>query len=76
MKLINTFLATVVSANQNDPTAILDQLRDGCVEIIKSDAFGADAEWVTKWEAKDWVEPDIHKLEFWTNTLWSIVYVT
>ena len=53
MKLINTFLVALVSANENDPTAILDQLRDGCVEIIKSDAFGADAEWVTKWEAKD-----------------------
>ena len=75
MKLINTFLVALVSANQNDPTAILDQLRDGCVEIIKSDAFGADAEWVTKWEAKDWVEPDTHKLQS-CNILWSIVYVS
>ena len=53
MKLFNTLLAALGSANQNDPTAILDQLRDGCIEIIKSDAFGADAEWVTNWEAKD-----------------------
>ena len=40
-----------------------------------SDAFGADAEWVTKWEAKDWVEPDTHKLQS-CNILWSIVYVS
>ena len=53
MKLINTLLAALGSANQNDPTAILDQLRDGCVAIINSNGFGADAEWVTKWEAKD-----------------------
>ena len=66
MKLVNTLLAALVSANQNDPTAILDQLRDGCIEIIKSDAFGADAKWVTKWEAKDWVEPDTTKPGFLT----------
>ena len=66
MKLLNTLLAALVSANQNDPTAILDQLRDGCIEIIKSDAFGADAEWVTKWETKDWVEPDTTKPGFLT----------
>ena len=64
MKLLNTLLAALVSANQNYPT-ILDQLGDGCIEIIKSDAFGADAEWVTKWEAKDWVEPDTTKPGFW-----------
>ena len=53
MKLIKICLAALVSANQNDPTSILDQLRDGCVAIINSKGFGADAEWVTKWEAKD-----------------------
>ena len=53
MKLISTCLAVFVSANQNDPTAILDRLRDGCVQIVNSDAFNADAEWVTRWEAKD-----------------------
>ena len=56
MKFINTCLAVLVSANQNDPTAILDRLRDGCVQIINSDAFNADAEWVTRWEAKDRVK--------------------
>ena len=56
MKFINTCMAVLVSANQNDPTAILDRLRDGCVQIINSDAFSADAEWVTRWEAKDRVK--------------------
>ena len=56
MKLIKICLAALVSANQNDPTAILDQLRDVCVAIINSNGFGADAEWVSKWETKDWVE--------------------
>ena len=53
MKLIDTCLVALVSANQNDPTAILDQLQDGCVQITKSNAFGTDAEWVTRWEEKD-----------------------
>ena len=56
MMLIKICVAALVSANQNDPTAILDQLRDGCVSIINSNGFGANAEWVSKWETKVCVE--------------------
>ena len=56
MKLIVTALTALVSAQTNDPTAILDQLHDGCIQIIKSDSFGADSAWTTRWTTKDWVD--------------------